>query len=121
MASTVSSHNIFHIILVVLSKLVNLIIACFISSYMIVIGLILAKDVVKNIVSEQWFINLYQYIPSVPYDEEIEEFLFNLIGPWYKTAPIWWAVVVGFPLILSGLSVIIIGLTDFIYSITNAT
>lgn len=58
-----------------------------------------------------------QVIHLLPYYPLVKGLAFNLLDPLLQAAPNWWAMAIGFPLILLGLTVILVNFFELYYAL----
>ncbi|MFC1711375.1 hypothetical protein ACFLZ1_02185 [Patescibacteria group bacterium] len=114
-----NNHNIFHFTVVLFAKLLNLIVFIPISVYMLILGYIFSKIIFQTYLPLNLFEKINNLSYQLPFVFELEILITKTLGKWFTSAPMWWAVVVGLPLILGSVSIFFIALTDFVYAITN--
>lgn len=111
-------HNIGHYLWVVLKRVLVLIIVWPLSWYLMAIGWSLARPILAPIITteaETWFNRVFSELPLV---STIVTFITTKAGRLYIEGSAWWAMAVGIPLMLIGLSQGLIHFFNLVHSIT---
>jgi len=114
-----SRHNIFHWLVVISIRMIFFLILTPLSLYLTIAGFLLSEETIRNFLPPSYLEKINFYLVQVPHFQVVKKAVFSLVGHWYKEAPVWWAMVVGIPLILIGISVFFINFFELYYSIVS--
>jgi hypothetical protein len=113
------SHNFFHWLVVVVIRLFIFLMISAVSSYLAAIGFLLSREIMGQYLPATWLVKINFYFTQLPYFQLIKQVLFGQLGHWYQDTLVWWAMVVGLPLMALSISIFLIDLFNLYYSITN--
>lgn len=116
-----SRHNIFHWLVVILIRVFYSIVLAPLGAYLSAIGSLLSAETFQPYLSPVWFEKAVFYREQLPYFPLIGKLIFAQLNHWYRDAPLWWALVVGIPLILLGAFVFINRIFELLYSLFSPT
>lgn len=112
-----SRHNTFHWLTVVGVRIIFCLILVPPSAYLVAVGFLLSGQTLKPFLPTILFEKISFYLAQLPYFPLIGESVLSQLNQWYKDAPMWWAMVVGVPLIFLGVSIFLINFFSLYYSI----
>ncbi|HUS52135.1 MAG TPA: hypothetical protein VMX77_01565 [Candidatus Bathyarchaeia archaeon] len=112
-------HNLFHWLVVVFLRLITSSISIFLSFYLASIGFLLSTETIGSFLPPALTEKINLYSNQLPFFPLIKQEFFSFLGSWYQGALTWWAMVVGLPLIVLGLTISLINLFNLFYSITS--
>ncbi len=112
-----SRHNFVHWFIVVLIQSLSFLIAGYFSFHFFAIGFLLAGKTIKPYLPSDWFEAITYLSNQLPFFPLIKKLVFDQFRQWFQSAPVWWTMVVGLPLILLGISVFFSNFFTLYYSI----
>jgi len=110
-------HNFLHWIATVIIRIFRFLILAPFGLYFTATGFILSAATVLPFFPPPWTKKIAFFFYLLPYFENLKNSIFFVLNHWYKDAPVWWAIVVGIPVILVGLSMFLVGLFDLYYAL----
>ena len=114
-----NKHNIFHWSLVVLIKIFLFIIQLPLVFYILAFGFVFSQVTLQAFLPNSLIKQITSLVNALPYFTFTNKFILKLLGNWYQNARGWWAMVLGIPLILSGISYLGILLADIYQAVFN--
>lgn len=114
-----SRHNFFHWLAVVSIRTVYSLILIPLSAYVATVGFFLSVDTLQSLLPAEWIAQITFYSSQLPFLPSVKRLTFQQLNHWYKDAPVWWAMVVGLPLIIMGICVFSIGFFNLFHSIAS--
>jgi hypothetical protein len=111
------THNFGHWLKVVFIRMLYFLILGPIGVYTVFFGFLLSTDIFQQVLSESVIDEISSVFAFLPFSRNIGEFVMSQLGRWYSSAVSWWALAVGAPLMMIGLSVILINFFNLYYSL----
>ena len=114
-----NKHNIFHWSLIVLIKIFLFIIQLPLVFYILAFGFAFSQPTLQVFLPNSLIKQTTSLINTLPYFTFTNKFILKLLGNWYQNTRSWWAMVLGIPLILSGIRYLGILLADIYQAVFN--
>jgi hypothetical protein len=115
-----SHHNLFHWLTVVFLTIVHSLIMIPFSLYTMAFGLMFSVETIHPYSPPVWLEKALFYSNQLPYYQVAKKFILTELGHWYTGALVWWAMVVGLPLLALGATLFLINFFNLYYSIFSS-
>jgi hypothetical protein len=114
-----SRHNFFHYLTVILIRIVLSLFFVPLSLYSFSLGFMFSAETIEPYLPPAWFEKATLFSNLLPYFPLIKKSIFTQLNHWYQDALVWWAMVVGIPLMALGISIFFATFFNLYYSILN--
>ena len=112
-----SQHNLFHYLIVILTRITLSLFFIPLSFYLTMIGFLLSAETIQPYLPTVWFETITLFSNLLPHFPLIKKFIFTQLNHWYRDALVWWTMVVGLPLMALGISIFFATFFNLYYSI----